>query len=395
MAARRDSRVVDGGRLEESRRRPSPFDVYGQPLLWIAGVIAASLAITGALAAPTSTDFNAFYVSGRALLEHRDPYVVTGQTDQTHLNPPAVTLGFLPLALVPLPIALAVFLAGSLAAMTFACMLIAKETAPGRGPVLLSVLLISDVGFSTLRLGEVGGLMMLLLTLAWLADRHDHPTATGAWLGVAIYAKIFLAPLAVYLIWRRSWVACRAMLTTAGLAVAIGMLCGGFSVYGSWFEALRRVGVHAHLSNASIYGVLARCLTRSSMPVTPLAVVPAVVGPLWIVLAACTAAWVVRALGRRVSLDREWSVLLIGSLLVSPLGWTYYLSMATGPVVASLTTARGSLRRLAAAGMVCFCVPLTIVLSNVHVYMNTWQTATVGSIFAVGTCLLLLAVSSE
>jgi hypothetical protein len=46
-----------------------------------------------------------------------------------------------------------------------------------------------------------------------------------------------------------------------------------------------------------------------------------------------------------VAIDREWAMLLLGSLLLSPLGWVYYVWIALWPVAASIGHAQPWRRR--------------------------------------------------
>ncbi|HUQ72830.1 MAG TPA: hypothetical protein VM165_25100, partial [Planctomycetaceae bacterium] len=63
------------------------------------------------------------------------------------------------------------------------------------------------------------------------------------------------------------------------------------------------------------------------------------------------------ALLRTRNRDIAWSVLLIGSLLVSPLGWVYYGTMFGGPLLAVAQTASRRAQIVIAIGFAFLLVP--------------------------------------
>jgi hypothetical protein len=100
------------------------------------------------------------------------------------------------------------------------------------------------------------------------------------------------------------------------------------------------------------------------------------------------------AIYKRIASDRRpdlaWALILLGSLLVSPLGWIYYLPLAAGPIVASL----GGI-----GSWVCFWISAYMLLlfrSNfmANLPMSAGAAVSVGSIYAWTLLLLFTAVWS-
>ena len=188
----------------------------------------------------------------------------------------------------------------------------------------------------SLLLGQMGALLTLLITAAWLADRHNRPLVAGVLLGVAIGTKPFLIVFVGYAIWRRSRPLASGMAAGVAGVLLVGLVAAGVAGFRSWFAAIGQISWIAHVANASLYGLLTRTLsiTPDILHATPLAVRPELVQPLWVASAAAVGVIGLRALVRTCNRDIAWSVLLIGSLLVSPLGWVYYGTMFGGPLLA-------------------------------------------------------------
>src|SRR4029450_5599499 len=68
----------------------------------------------------------------------------------------------------------------------------------------------------------------------------------------------------------------------------------------------------------------------------------------------------VRVIGKDEDRDRAWSTITFGSLLISPLGWTYYVPLATGPLAGYLRRASPPVRWIGAIGYAFLCVPYTV-----------------------------------
>jgi len=295
-------------------------------------------------------DFRTFYLSARAHLEGRDMYDLPSEL-QTHLgqtlrstlvnlNPPHFQLLVLPLALLAPGAALALWAAVNLLCLGISMAVIARELGlkPSakscwRGTVWL--LAFSGTG-AVLGTAEVSFLLVLPLTLAWAAARQKHWKRAGVFLGLAMGLKLFLLIFIPYLVLRRRSGAAAVGCTTAAAWFLGGLLIVGRDSYWSWLSQLSSVTWTWRGPNASVLGILTRSLGENPY-YTPLAVAPEFILPLWlptVVVIAVSSLAAVRFDRSTSAVDRAFAILLSAALLISPLGWIYYLWLAIGPVTA-------------------------------------------------------------
>src|SRR5262249_28132891 len=137
-------------------------------------------------------------------------------------------------------------------------------------------------GWTNLWLGQQGLVLMLVATLAWLADRDGRDWAAGLWAGAAIYAKPFLGGLLIYWAWRRQWRSLAgAAITGVGL-VLTGALFAGRSSYLLWWHSLA-VGPAPYAPlNASLLGFWSRLFIGSEFAPPLLKASPAILLTVWV-----------------------------------------------------------------------------------------------------------------
>lgn len=295
-------------------------------------------------------DFRILYLSARAQIEGRDMYDLPSelrthlgrplQSTLVNLNPPHFQLLVLPLAFLPAGAALAVWAAVSLLCLGVSMRVVARElevkpTAWGcwRGAVWL--LAFAGTG-AVVGTAEVGFLLMLPLTLGWSAARRGGWTRAGVYLGLAMALKLFLLIFVPYLLLRRRFGAALVSGATAATWFLGGLLIVGPGTYWSWLSQLASVSWAWRGPNASLLGILTRSLAENPY-YTPLAVAPEAILPLWLpsvaLIGLCSLALVTvdRA---AAAVDRAFALILSAALLISPLGWVYYLWLAAGPAAA-------------------------------------------------------------
>jgi len=150
--------------------------------------------------------------------------------------------------------------------------------------------------------------------------------------------KQFLLIFLPYFLVRRERRALTAMLSVLAAGVAIGVALFGPGAYAEWLAQLPRISWSAHYFNASIMGMLQRTIGRSAFAVIVHA--PELVMPLTALLALVvglvTLTRVARSGPEPARTDGDWAALLLAALLMSPLGWNYYLWIAVWPVAALL-----------------------------------------------------------
>ena len=125
---------------------------------------------------------------------------------------------------------------------------------------------------------------------------------------------------------------------------------------------------------------------------TPMVLWPGAVLPLWYtslaVVAGVAAVAVWRAEAR--DLDRPWLMTLLASLLCSPLGWSYYIPLASGPTAVLAIRGSRSVKVLIAIGYACFLMPYTFLVLEP---LGRLATATIGSVYFWGTASWFVAAA--
>ena len=308
------------------------------PLLWGALLlgICYSVAIAWTVESP---DFDVFVASARAWWQGADPYQgFFGEGRGINLNPPLAVMAFAPIAWLPGKTGLAVWLLLNAAAVCWTASIILRQT---NVPLLATALIgySSLTGLLALQLGQLSAVLCPLVTLAWLADRSNRGTRAAILVGLLVYLKPFFALFIIYWLWRKKW---RSSLVASGVVVM--MMAVTFVVWPSftleWIEALRVVRWQGLALNGSVEGLAHRMFGPPIAGARPL-LAPFVVSSI-VEQIATLAGWTIvvtlswRALRRVSSVDREWSVVGMGALLLSPLGWSYYLGMFAVPLAATL-----------------------------------------------------------
>jgi alpha-1,2-mannosyltransferase len=297
-------------------------------VLGVAAVVAALFLIR--LAPDRRTDFAIFYRSALAWRQGGTLY----PTDRVNLNPPAVVVAYAPLTYVSSQTAQMIFTLLGVACVLASSRWITKTIPRTQWLVLASIVLAIDAGWINLWLEQEGLILMLVVTAAWIADREHRDLSAGAWAGLAIYAKPFLAVLIFYWAWRGRWRRIGATLAAAVVLTLAGAALAGPASYISWWHSLGLGPAPYAPLNASLLGLWSRAffgsefapaLIRQPLPVLLTAWGLSLVALVW------TIAW--RVAADRDDVDRAWALVLIGSLLASPLGWIYYLPIVAGPLL--------------------------------------------------------------
>lgn len=266
------------------------------------------------------------------------PAYSSPDTPTTNLNHPLVWLLLLPFLRLAPGVAFTCWTLLSLALLAGAALPVSRAVGMRMLDVVVITLALTGTAFG-LALGQLSFVLMLLLTGAWWLDRQGHEVAAGACIGVLCVLKPFYGPMAVMLVWRGAWRGVFACAATALATIASGWVLAGTEGYQAWLQNLRNVTWTWHVFNGSIWGASARLFEVQQLPIAtawtplldspPLALVVAVFGSL------LTLTFVYRG-ANRADIDGTYALVSLGSLLLSPLGWVYYLASSLGPVLATL-----------------------------------------------------------
>lgn len=348
--------------FQQSLRRFRPF-LYGVARalallvfdVTLAGLVAWNALLVYVMVARLHmNDFGKFYYSAVAFLQGQDMYgpspatlIAVSESYSQHfwnMNPPHFHLPLLPLALLPPAFALALWGVVSLLSLLASLGLIIREVGlkltPWRCRLgLLGLLSFAGTGaiFVT---GQLSFLLLLPVTLAWVEARRGRWTIAGVYLGLAMSVKLFLLIFVPYLVLRRQFRAAAGAGAGAALCYVAGLIVFGVDAHWSWLRAVASSNWAWASMNASVLGLLTRALAESPY-YSPISPAPELIRPLWLAVAGLVGMFTLAAAtsdSTDTAVDRGFALLLLGSQLISPLGWIYYLWLPLGPIAALVTS---------------------------------------------------------
>ena len=357
------------------------------PLLLIAGYSTLGAV---AIIKDRGDDFRRLYASAQAWGHGANPYAVV-IADTPNLNAPILfpflwlyTLGSEHAGFVAWTITSFVLLGACIPAISRHARIV---------PVDLVILILACTGtFVALSFGQVSFLLMAIFTAAWCADRKGASGSAGAMLGLLSALKPFFGLFGLYFLWRRDWRAFGWYVGIFAGATLSGWAIVGTSSFLEWLVRLGGVQWRWHIYNASAWGVGDRLFTVQpffrATGWTPLVVSPVLAQVMTAFLLLAVVAVLLSGL-RNAGVDRSYALLGLAALLISPLGWIYYLPVVLGPVLVVL--GRQPSRWLWPLVAVAVC-PYTILVSRFYgkvgtMFVGQWAFAVVGGF------LLLMAAS--
>jgi hypothetical protein len=249
-------------------------------------------------------------------------------------------------------------------------------------PITAAVLACGATGAIAIT-GQFTGFLLLPLAIAWRSARRGEEAALGLWLGLLISIKPFLALFVPVLAVRRQWLA-----ATTSMAALIGCFVLGLAVFGlpahrDWILALTNVDWSWAAMNGSWQGLLARSLGPSPYA-SALTNAPHLIRPLWLLAAGITG--LATLLASRRSINHAFAGTVLGALLISPLGWVYYIWLVLPGAVGLW---RHNVPTIARVGLVALLVPYFGPLLG---RSGPWATLTIGSVYTWATLALWIGV---
>ncbi len=270
----------------------------------------------------TTSDFTIFYVSAQR--PAADMYKRPVGPPRGNMNAPHFQLLLRPLTRLSLDAAAEVWRGLNILALCGCVWWLARRSDEKWGAADFGAALAWAPFHHTLTLNQVTWIMWPLLVCAWWCWRKERWTAGAVAFGVALSFKAFLGVFLIWLAVRRQWRAFAVAAATAAAAIGVGVAAYGIDVGRAWVSAMTGAEWPSAFSNASLRGLFARNLTTNQTGAPPLAVMPQLAMPLFLIAAVIVVAvTIVRTRARTV--DESWPALMASALLASPLGWTYYL----------------------------------------------------------------------
>jgi hypothetical protein len=267
-------------------------------------------------------DFLAVLSGAHAVLHGASPYpppdaAVLLQA-KSLVYPPLIAYMFVPLAVLPHLLAATLYVLASLSAVPVALWLLGVRDWRCFGIVFLW-----DPFLAAVRVGAIGPMLVLLCAIAWRFRGRLWIVAPAV--AMAVVLKLFLWPLAIWLLATRRW---RAFVATCGLTVCaflIPFLPLGYGVLRTYPSVLRTLnetfGPHS-FSTPALFEAFGVSSTAATGCVALLAVI----------LVAVIARLGVTRGGDR----RAFAGAVLSSLLLSPIVWTHYYVLLAVPIALTM-----------------------------------------------------------
>ncbi len=292
----------------------------GQPwelavFLWVPGLALTYACWYELRARVALEDFGIFRAAALSVIHGRSPYVAPTAAALAHFDkfvyPPVAALPFAPLAALPPEVGRMVMFLAGLAAVLGALRLLGVEDWR-----CYSVAIVSAPALNSLALGALTSFLLFAAAAAW--RYRDQPAVTAAATACAALLKLFLWPLAIWLVATRRW---RAVLICA--VVGTVLLLGGWAVID--FAGLRGYPTLIH-----VLGQLEAPVSYSVVALLGLGGNGATVVTVALSLGAVVA---VLLAARGPDGDRRaFAVAVLASLVATPLLWLHYLLLLFVPI---------------------------------------------------------------
>src|SRR5581483_10960290 len=371
-------------------------------LLVAAGVGIANLAITAVMWFPPllyQRDLISEYLLAKALLAGINPYqplpviagifgvqLPAGKFPHPTPHPPVVAVLVSPLGLFSYQQATigwwVIEVIGVYAIVRLVNSRLKIKLSPGNQFLLTLALFAWIPLMDELLIGQLMILVALLLLLAWGWLSEGREAYAGMALGLALCVKMMGWPILIFLILRRRWIAVTAtlLIIIGGNLIALGVIGSGPLVYyytqvGNQVAKVWRTDG----GNFSLYGLIWRWLGdrgtswRGELVAKPFLTAPELAAPLAFILPAAVVAVGIWLAAKARSFDTAFAVLVIISLPVSPVAWSFYLIPAVVPIViAGFRLWQGNEERGISAGtarigiaaIILLCFPQTSILMH-------------------------------
>ena len=211
--------------------------------------------------------------------------------------------------------------------------------------------------------------VLLLLVAGFFALRERREIAAGLLLAGAVAIKLTPALLLGYLAWRRRWVA--LVVASAGLAALIlgGAAAAGWGSYTIYVQKMMPLLSHGcdHWINESLAAFFGRLLGNGGIfswaMGDPSLLARALAGGASLILVA--GAFILMGGGpRSASPELEFALLVVTTLLVSPLSWTHHSVLS---LIGLLAAARWLIAHSRVTPVTAGTLAVSFMLIHIHV----------------------------
>ena len=303
--------------------------------LLVCALIALGVWLFVAKASHRMPDFEVYWRAG-ARAAAAEPLYRPADADYQLKYFPSFAVAAIPLGMMPLDVAKAVWFAVSATALVVLLPLSVSLLPHRRQPVwlLIAALLVCLGKYyaEDLVLGQINTVVALVATLAILALSRGRESIAGVLIAVAIVLKPYALILAPWIAARRQWRSIAALAT--GLLIACALpavfygIDGTVGLYRDWWRTVTTTtdGILLHSDNVSLASLWAKRLG-----IGPAATNLGLISSAALLIAAALV--FLRRNGVRQPEGLEVGLLLALTPLISPQGWDYVLVLATVAVL--------------------------------------------------------------
>ena len=293
-----------------------------------------------------------------------------------YLYPPFFAMAMIPLTFISFKTAHAAWYLANLAAIAGVVWSYARGRARGREQwarpeIALTVVAIalSWPALFTFGAGQANFVVLLLLVSAFFALRDRREIAAGLLLAAAVAIKLTPVLLLAYLAWRRRWVALASATAALGVLVLAGAAAAGWGSYTTYLQEMMPLLSRGcdHWINESLAAFFGRLSNSGSIfswaigdPSLLSRVLAGSAG-----LALMAGAFILMGGGRgSASLELEFALLVVTTLLVSPLSWTHHSVLS---LIGLLAAARWLIARSLVTHVTAGVLAVSFLLIHIHV----------------------------
>ena len=288
-------------------------------LLAVLAVLYARRGLSGYTEGPIPYDLAVFLDAADDVLGGRNPFPAATALsgDANYVYPPLLALALIPLAVLPVALAVVLWTAAGIAAVCGALWLLGV-----RDWRLYVLALAFPATRDAVGAGTVGPLLLLCAALAW-RYRDARPATAGIAAGLAAALKLFTWPL---LVWLAATGRARAVVSgvvAAGLAVLTSWAAIGLNGLGGYPALVRRL---TELEADRSYSIFALG-EAVGLPEALALAVSIAVGTLLLLLCV--------RFGRTQAQDRDRRALtaaIAAALVLTPIVWIHYLILLLVPL---------------------------------------------------------------
>ena len=334
-------------------------------------------------------DIDVYRAGARAFLEGDNIYTRSYEVGGIALPftyPPLAAILFIPVALVPYPVALVGWTLASAVLLWWCLVIVLRHAVPAVNhrviaTWILPLALLAEPVRETLGFGQINIILMALVLADTLTRRPWLPR--GVLIGLAAAIKLTPAVFILVFLVRRQWRdAAVTFLSGAGFTLAAALVSWRNS-WTYWLDTLTdtgRIGGEAYASNQSIRGVLAR-LAEPGEQADRL---------LWLVLVIGALGLIIVAMLRAQTMLATVLLASTAALLCSPVSWSHHWVWLI-PVAVTLLLGPG--RVLGAVVLLAVFTSPHWLLPNNHGAEHAWPwwAQLVGSSYLLVTLAVVVA----